>query len=88
MLIPLQVLSKATPLMKNIIMSNKWEVISYLSGVSTSGFYTETPEWYAAVHSLLSQFPQSGDDEADSEQIKANAKITSSQLPIELSYLC
>lgn len=73
--------------MKSTIISNKWEVISYLSGVSSaSQFFTETPEWYSAVHNLLSQV-EGGNESVDSDCAEANA-IASHTTPVELSYLC
>lgn len=48
-------ISGATPLMKSALMSSKWEVISYLSGISPiqQQFYAGVPEWYAAIQHLL-----------------------------------
>lgn len=42
--------------MKSVLMTSKWEVISYLSGVPLlqhEEFDAEMPKWYTAVRDLL-----------------------------------
>lgn len=45
--------------MKNSLTSNKWEVISYLSGVPMQNFRTRVPEWYIALQDVLASFNMS-----------------------------
>lgn len=47
-------ISTADPVTKSALTANKWEAISYLSGIPVERFHTEIPEWYTALHSMSS----------------------------------
>ena len=39
--------------MKDALISNKWEVIAYLSGVPMQSLHSRVPEWYIAIQDVL-----------------------------------
>ena len=41
--------TEANSVMKDALTAHKWEVISYLSGVSVHTFQSRVPEWYLAL---------------------------------------
>lgn len=46
-------ISEANSLTKNILMSNKWKVMSYLSGNQKEEIHGEIPDWYGIVRDFL-----------------------------------
>lgn len=64
--------SEAPSVVKNSLISNKWEVISYLSGVPMQNFCTKIPEWYIAIQDILASLNMS--ERVKNEQERGDKK--------------